>query len=291
VDGPCAAKGAFAPIIGAASGIGWANSGGLVPEGGHLTRDEVKTHAITLGPATGSAAATTDGLSGLVVTTAVLLALLTRARGSGAPTMTVSMLVSSAHALAEELIEYPGIGPAPAPDARLFGTGARYRLYPARKGWVFLAAPAPEDWPALAGGLSDTIDLAADPRFRTEDDRRRHDDELASDLQTVFRERTAAEWEQHLAPRGVACVEVAAEPPEAVLKNEAFGRAYGLVADVHHPTLDDHPRLAPLVRLTRSSTCPGPGCLAGQHTEAILRELGYSTEQIESLRSRAVIAR
>ena len=34
-----------------------------------------------------------------------------------------------------------------------------------------------------------------------------------------------------------------------------------------------------------------PGCLLGQHSEAILEELGYTADEIDTLEARGVIAR
>ena len=52
--------------------------------------------------------------------------------------------------------------------------------------------------------------------------------------------------------------------------SEAFGRASGYVADVEHPTFDRHPRLAPVVRFSRSATQANPGMLAGGATDTVL---------------------
>ena len=56
------------------------------------------------------------------------------------------------------------------------------------------------------------------------------------------------------------------------------------------PTFDPPPRLAPFVHFSRSATQALPGVLAGQHTDAILTELGRSAEEIADLRARKVVA-
>ncbi|MBM3139972.1 MAG: hypothetical protein FJZ92_07095, partial [Chloroflexi bacterium] len=47
-------------------------------------------------------------------------------------------------------------------------------------------------------------------------------------------------------------------------------------------------RHGPLVRLHRTPGMPGPACLAGEHTDAILAELGYDAEAIAQLRADGV---
>jgi hypothetical protein len=63
-----------------------------------------------------------------------------------------------------------------------------------------------------------------------------------------------------------------------------FGQASGFVADVEHPIFGEHPRLAPLVSFSRSATVARPGCLLGQHTDSVLRAIGYRDERIAELR-------
>jgi crotonobetainyl-CoA:carnitine CoA-transferase CaiB-like acyl-CoA transferase len=43
------------------------------------------------------------------------------------------------------------------------------------------------------------------------------------------------------------------------------------------------------VTVGASSASVGPGVLAGQHTDAILRELGYSDDAIAALRAAGII--
>ena len=87
----------------------------------------------------------------------------------------------------------------------------------------------------------------------------------------------------------VGCVAVDMRAPEAVLQSAEFGRASGFVTDVEHPVFGEHPRLTPLVSLSRSGGLTGAGCLVGQHTDQVLRSLGYEDERITSLRDRGVV--
>jgi len=55
------------------------------------------------------------------------------------------------------------------------------------------------------------------------------------------------------------------------------------------PVFEEHLRLGPLVRFSRSVTKADGGCLAGDHTEAILAELGYGEKAIADLRERNIV--
>jgi crotonobetainyl-CoA:carnitine CoA-transferase CaiB-like acyl-CoA transferase len=64
----------------------------------------------------------------------------------------------------------------------------------------------------------------------------------------------------------------------------------GYSVEAVSPIFDEHRRLAPLNRFSRSRTKADAGCTVGQHTRSVLTEVGVSTERIEDLLSRNVIA-
>ena len=79
-------------------------------------------------------------------------------------------------------------------------------------------------------------------------------------------------------------------PPESVLQSAEFAGAADMLVEVEHPTFGEHVRLKPYIAFSRSETVGEPGSLAGQHTDTILNELGYSAAAIADLRERKVVA-
>jgi crotonobetainyl-CoA:carnitine CoA-transferase CaiB-like acyl-CoA transferase len=67
-----------------------------------------------------------------------------------------------------------------------------------------------------------------------------------------------------------------------------------LLAEYATPTVgavfEEHHRFAPATRFSRSAMVARGGCFAGEHTDAILRELGYDEEAIRGLRGRGTVA-
>ena len=289
VDGPCSDRPAFAPNIGAAAGLALRNAGPAVRDGPELTTEEIKKVSIPLFLAGTPVSAQADGFSALGAATALLLGLYARARGAGSETMVTSMLSTMGHALGDDMVSYDGRPSLATADADLWGLHALYRLYPTADGWCFLAAPGERDWSALVTALAEEHDLAGDALFATAEGRQAADEALVKILTDVFARRTSAEWEALLTAADVGCAEVNTTNPERVLMEE-LGRAHGYVTDVTHPLYEDHPRLAALVRFSRSSTTAGPSCLAGQHTDDLLREIGRTDEDIAGLRARGVVA-
>jgi crotonobetainyl-CoA:carnitine CoA-transferase CaiB-like acyl-CoA transferase len=289
IDGPCGRKPAFAPTIGAGSGLGWFNAAGSVPQGPDLMLDEIKWSSIRLGMCA-QAPGNADGCSSLGVATALLLGLVARQRTGQGQEMLTSMLCTTAYALSEECIEYAG-RPERRTDPQMYGRGALYRLYEAAEGWVFLAAPHAREWERLVRAEAGFAPLAGDARFASASARAANDPALAEALGRIFRTRSAADWERALLARGVGCVEVADGPIYRAVMDDPIARDAGFLTEVEHPSFGLHRRLGPLAALSLTPAVARPACLLGQHTESLLLEFGYSPQEIERLEADGVIAR
>jgi crotonobetainyl-CoA:carnitine CoA-transferase CaiB-like acyl-CoA transferase len=198
------------------------------------------------------------------------------------------MLGTGTHAMIDYAIDYAGRPEIPAVRSDGYGTSALYRLYPAAEGWIFLAAQEESDWPALVAVLADDIELAADDRFATGDRRTANDDALNAVLATVFAQLPAADWEKRLTDHGIGCVQAGDQsPPAMIMTDPALTAEYAVAVD--SPTFGEHLRMTAPLRYSRSVTTPRGGCRAGDHTIALLREIGYSTDQIADLQEREIV--
>ncbi len=290
IDGPCGDRPAYAPTIGAGSGLVMRNIGTAIVERPGLTLKEIRADAMHLSGAGTTEYAQADGISALTAASAMALGLLVRDRVGTSQEMLTTMLTSTAHALADDMVEYKDRQPTQGADPQLLGYSALYRLYKASDEWVYLAAPHPGEWSALCAALAGDVDLAGDARFADEASRSVNDAALAEVLAGVFAGRPAQHWEDTLLAADVGCVVAHREPPETVLQSAEFAGAADMLVEVEHPTFGEHVRLKPYIGFSRSETVAEPGSLAGQHTDAILSELGYSAEAIGDLRERKVVA-
>jgi crotonobetainyl-CoA:carnitine CoA-transferase CaiB-like acyl-CoA transferase len=139
---------------------------------------------------------------------------------------------------------------------------------------------------ALCRDVIERPELATDRRFATNAARVKNRRVLIPLLEGIFREARAEKW--------VARCRRAAIPAALVRGvREALQspEARGLIGSVDHPRVGTYQALGSPARLgaRRPSLGTAPPEL-GQHTDAILKELGYSRREIESLRRTGVIA-
>ncbi|WP_262058791.1 CoA transferase [Streptomyces sp. STR69] len=285
IDGPYGSKPAYAPSIGAASGVSVTDA--QVVGRPAADRDQLLSQARKLYAGGTVPAVQSDGMAALGVASALLLGICAKRRGTALTGIVATMLGTSTQALIAHNTSYAGRPAHPRVDPDFRGTGALYRMYPASDGWLFLAAPKEKEWAPLVAALGDPGDLA-DERFATSRARAAHDGALADVLTKVFATRTKAEWEADLTAKDVGCVAVTQEPAERHMQGDDFYAA-GYAVDAVSPVFDEHRRLAPLNRFSRSTTKAEAGCTLGQHTDALLRELGYDEARIARLREARVV--
>jgi crotonobetainyl-CoA:carnitine CoA-transferase CaiB-like acyl-CoA transferase len=286
VDGPFAHRAAYAPSVGAASGLALTDShdtGAPPTDLDDVHRRAVKLHAGGAVPAVQS-----DGIAAHGVASAMMVVLYAKRRGKTLSNAVTTMLGTVQQAMIPYNVSYPSRPPTRAADDQFFGMNALYRMYRAADGYVFLAAPLPREWPALAKAMSPYADLHADERFADADTRAAHDDELIAALATVFATKTKLEWEHELCAQDVGCVEVVEANSELVLQTDPYFEA-GYAVEAVSPIFEEHRRLAPLCRFSRSRTKAEAGCTIGQHTGAVLHELGLDDDAIADLRSREIV--
>ncbi|MCD4533061.1 CoA transferase [Nocardioides sp. cx-169] len=283
-DGPYAGKPAYAPSIGAASGISVTDAP-LAPTDPQDLEDVMRgaRHLYAGGTVP---AVQSDGVAALGVGSALMLGLYAQRRGIRLQGMKTSMLASCTQALITRNTSYAARPEPAVVDADFRGLGPLYRLYRASDGWVFLAAPSRGEWEGLVEALDDP-ELGAD-RFASAAGRAEHARELEAVLERVFAMRPKDQWETDLTKEDLGCVAVAGENSEWVMQTDEF-HAAGYAVDAVSPIFDEHRRVAPPYRFSRSTTKADSGCTLGQHTDAVLREIGYDDERIAALRDSGIV--
>jgi crotonobetainyl-CoA:carnitine CoA-transferase CaiB-like acyl-CoA transferase len=185
-----------------------------------------------------------------------------------------------------EAAEYWFTGQAPRPLGTAHRMTAPYQAFRASDGAFTVGAGNDKLWPLFAGLLG--LDhLVHDPRFATPAARLRHRTELETLIEAVTVTRPRAEWLRRCEAAGIPAGPIY-RVPEALADPQA--RARGMVQELDHPEAGRIPALGNPVKLSGSpATARKAAPRLGEDSQAILEELGYSTEAIADLRARRVL--
>ena len=285
--GPYSHRPSMAPIAGAVSGGGVAQMGrdSFPPPDQSMSIDEIAAVAKQLKRANDG---TADHSTAMVNAVGLVLGLYARERTGMGQYVESTMIAANAYLNADDFYWHEGKQPRPLPDRDGYGLHALYRLYRAKSGWVFLACPFEDEWEALCRAI-DRPDLRDDPRFATREARDKHDDALIDELAGVFASEGPLYWEKLLTTADVACVKAEDRGMYFFFNEDPHVRQNGLLTQVEAPRYGEFWRYSPVVGFSDTSGRAGPGPLKGQHTRPILRELGYTDEQIHDLKQRKVV--
>jgi len=176
---------------------------------------------------------------------------------------------------------YFATGEVVGPLGSAHPSAAPYQAFQGADGrWFVLSAGAQHLWERLCK-LVDRPDLIADPRFATNASRVEHAKVIEAELEGAFRRRPAAEWVSACEAEGIP-----AGPVNSLA--QAFAdpqaRAREMLVELEHPTAGRHRVLGIPVKLSATpGAIRGPAPRLGQHTEEVLRELGYPAEEARAL--------
>lgn len=286
-SGPYSAMPAYHPISGAVCGnaIHQAGAGYPPPRDAALSLPELRDISMRMFRANEG---NPDANSCVVVATAMLMGLLARERHGMGQEMLTTMLCSNAYCMSDDWIRYPGKPARKRVDSDLYGLGALYRLYQAKEGWVFLACVTDREWRDLCAAMGEP-GLAKEKRFAEAKSREANDASLAERLSTVFRTRTADDWESSLTAKNIGCVRADNGGVGAFFDSDPHAKENGFTCETVNPEHGPMWRHANNVSLSLVPPVLRRAVKIGEHTRPIMKELGYSGQEVESLKAGGVI--
>ena len=218
---------------------------------------------------------------------AVVVALLQRQRTGRGQLIDTSLFEAASSMLHHMAGQYFITGEAPKRLGNAHPSMVPYDTYQTKDGWVALAVSDDLTWQRLCAALG-LASLAKDKRFAGVPDRNSNRQALNEAVGTRLRELPSEDLVKLLEESRVPCEKV--KDVREVFESEN-AEALGLRANFSHPAVGPMSAVATPYHLSEwPETIRRPPPQLGEHTDEILRELGYDAAAIEEMRQRGTIA-
>lgn len=224
--------------------------------------------------------------TGMYAAQGILCALLAREKTGKGQMIDVSLFDSAISWMWQPMGSYLVSGELPKRIGTVHPVAAPYQAFKTRDIYITIGCQTQNHWKKLCE-LLDIEELKDDPRFVTLPKRVENREELSSILSKIFLTKEGEYWLKTLQDAGLPCAPV--NTVDRIISDPQVLHRQMLV-EVDHPTAGTIKVPGIPIKL---SEAPGevksPPPLLGQHTEEVLRELGYSEEAIQTLRDEGAI--
>jgi crotonobetainyl-CoA:carnitine CoA-transferase CaiB-like acyl-CoA transferase len=226
-----------------------------------------------------------DLSAGVFAAIGILVALHERERSGHGQWVQTSLLQAQIFMLDFQAARYLVSGEVPGQAGNNHPTGAPTGVFRTKDGYVNVA-PTPVMWRRFCKAI-DREDLIEHPSYATPKDRRNHRDELNKLIGEITDTMTSSEVVERLNRAGIPCgpiytIDQTFADPQV--------RHLGIAQNVDSPTLGSIKLVGQPVTLSRTpSRLVTSAPEYGEHTDEILTEFGYSSENIARLRQAGTI--
>jgi crotonobetainyl-CoA:carnitine CoA-transferase CaiB-like acyl-CoA transferase len=161
-----------------------------------------------------------------------------------------------------------------------------YRLFETKDGQIFIGGATDKFWRMLCEVLG-LAELGIDPRYDTNEKRTERSAELAPILEPLIRQKTTDDWQTLLYDKGVPCGAVGDWPG---FFNDPQVEAMEMNQQTEHPLIGSARVTGVPIKFEKT---PGmiqrAAPILGEHTDEVLKELGYDDQRIAELKQAKVI--
>ena len=228
----------------------------------------------------------TDISAGLLAANGILCAYIHAQRTGQGQMVDTSLMEAGISYTIWESSGYFADGDVPGPLGSAHRVAAPYQALRTKDGYLNIGSATQPTWEQLCRAIGQES-LIEDPRFKLPGDRKARESELAGLLEETFGRETTAHWVEALAAAGVVAGPI--YDMEQVYQDPQV-RAREMLVDLDDPDLGTLHNIGIPVKLSETpghirSRAPG----LGEHSGEVLRESGFTEEEIEELARAGVI--
>jgi crotonobetainyl-CoA:carnitine CoA-transferase CaiB-like acyl-CoA transferase len=228
-----------------------------------------------------------DHIGAVTLALGIVSALFARERTGVGQQVEVSLLGSLIAAQSWELTHYLVSRELPAKAGRGHShLPFLWYTYRTADGYLALGGVDPMRWPRFCAAIG-RPELENDERFDSHGNRIRARDELNRLLEEHFSTRPTREWLPPLEEADIFCAPVYNYEQ---LVDDPQVQANGYLTTMHHPRVGEIQVVASPIRFSETpAAIRGPEPQLGEHTEELLRGIGYTAAEVEELRGERVL--
>jgi crotonobetainyl-CoA:carnitine CoA-transferase CaiB-like acyl-CoA transferase len=239
------------------------------------------------GPPTKVGIAMNDIACGVTTLSGILAAYIGRLRTGRGQFLETSLLEAGLAWTPWEFGAYFGSGELPTPTGSRHRRSSPYQAYRTQDGYVTAGASNAKLWNNFCTMVCERAEWLTDPRFATAPSRLKHIDALETAIEAVLMTKPTAHWVQRLDAAGVPGGPVYGYDQ---IMNDPHIKARRMVVDIDHPKIGPMKTLGlPLKSSSDLTAIRKPAPWLGQHSEAVLRDIGYSPGDIAELFDSGVV--
>ncbi len=237
------------------------------------------------GPPVKVGVAVADICAGMYAAYGILAALRVRERTGRGQLVDVALLDGQVSWLTYAAGIYFATGQNPGRLGSAHPTIVPYQAFRTADGYLNVAVGSEAIWRRFCDAVAP--DLADDPRYATNRDRVAHRQDLIQRLEGLFAPGTTEQWTKHLDAAGVPNGPILTV---AEVFNDPQVQHRQMVVELDHPTAGRVKQVGLPIKLseTPGAVRSAPPTL-GQHSDAILRELGMNPQEVATLRQDGVV--
>ncbi len=229
----------------------------------------------------------TDITAGILGATGVLAALINRNKtGLGQRVDTSLYEAGIVHTYWQSAIAI-ATGNSPGPLGSAHPLTAPYQAFKTKDNWITVGASNQNTWLKLIKAINKE-ELQEDPKFNNNDNRMQNLNDLVNVLQAELQKKNSEDWIKIFDKEGLPC-----GPINSItdMHKDSHTLDRKMIVEVDNKVAGKSKAIGMPIKFSETNDEHSKGApVFGQHTDIILKDFGYNSQQIEEFRTKGIVA-